>query len=472
MMDSLWVLAVTAIVVAGLILKLFFSFHLVGRRWRSVRDWCHEYSSYRVPELNEATLQENHLYRKVCSYLNSLPSLEDSDYANLVSGQRGDDVALRLDPGQLVKDSFLGAEVSWRREEMSVAGMIRCESLVLRLKKKDKDRVLRPYLCHVGAAAADVEAKKGKEIRIFAVVGAAGGRRWRGVPFKHPVKCEMFAMNDGVKTKLKADLDTFFKSKQYYNRVGRVWKRTYLLHGPAGTGKSSFVAAMARLLGYDIYDLDLGQLAGEADLKSLLLRTGPRSIVLIEDLDRHLGRSGQTVDVSGLLAFIDGVWSGCAEGQVVVFTAANRDAIDPVVLRPGRVDVHVHFPLCDYPAFRALAGSYLGLKEHKLFGHVEEVLRRNGPKLSPAEMGEIMMVNRASPSRALKTVISALEERRGGGSGGGGGGGGRGLEEDPTVDVADQWDGKRSGRDLTKLYRFFRRGNRKSDSTECDKECS
>jgi hypothetical protein len=30
------------------------------------------------------------------------------------------------------------------------------------------------------------------------------------------------------------------------------------------------------------------------------------------------------------------------------------------------VDVHIHFPLCDFLAFKTLVNSYLGLKDHKL----------------------------------------------------------------------------------------------------------
>jgi len=86
----------------------------------------------------------------------------------------------------------------------------------------------------------------------------------------------------------------------------------------------------------------------------------------------------------------------------------TKEDVDQAVLRPGRVDVHIHFPLCDFSTFKILASSYLGLKEHKLFPQVEEVFQ-TGARLSPAEVGEIMISNRNSPSRALKTVISALQ---------------------------------------------------------------
>ncbi|KAJ6340711.1 hypothetical protein OIU77_008465 [Salix suchowensis] len=87
----------------------------------------------------------------------------------------------------------------------------------------------------------------------------------------------------------------------------------------------------------------------------------------------------------------------------------SKDQIDQAVLRPGRVDVHIQFPLCDFSAFKSLANNYLGVKEHKLFSQVEESLLGGGSSLTPAEIGEIMISNRNSPTRALKMVISALQ---------------------------------------------------------------
>jgi chaperone BCS1 len=78
------------------------------------------------------------------------------------------------------------------------------------------------------------------------------------------------------------------------------------------------------------------------------------------------------------------------------------------VTRPGTVNVHIEFPACDFFAFKSLASSYLGVKDHKLFPHVEEIFH-TGASLRHAEIGEIMISNQGSLSRALKSVISALQ---------------------------------------------------------------
>jgi len=64
---------------------------------------------------------------------------------------------------------------------------------------------------------------------------------------------------------------------------------------------------------------------------------------------------------------------------------------------------------------KALANSYLRLKDHKLFSQVEDIFQ-SGASLSSAEISKLMIANRNSPSRAIKSVITTLQtngDRRG-----------------------------------------------------------
>lgn len=225
-------------------------------------------------------------------------------------------------------------------------------------------------------------------------------------------------MQADLKNKIKSDLDTFLKSEHYYHKLGRVWKRTYLFYGPSGTGKSSFIAAMANYLSFHVYDVHLSRITDDSDLKLLLLQTSRKSIIVIEDLDlffvEHERSTAAGVSLAGLLNFMDGIVnSSCGDEKIMVFTANNKDQIDSAILRPGRIDVHIHFPLCDFSSFKNLASDYLGVKEHKLYPQVEEMFQ-TGAAISPAEIGELMLVHRSSPSRALKSVITALQSNSGG----------------------------------------------------------
>ena len=93
---------------------------------------------------------------------------------------------------------------------------------------------------------------------------------------------------------------------------GIPYRRGYLLHGPPGSGKSSFIQALAGSLSYDIALLNLSE-RGLADDKLIhLLSNAPeRSFVLIEDIDAAFNKRVQTSE----------------DGQVIRSGATNQCSI-------------------------------------------------------------------------------------------------------------------------------------------------
>ena len=108
---------------------------------------------------------------------------------------------------------------------------------------------------------------------------------WGSIILEHPATFDTLAMDPDLKKMITDDLERFLRRKEYYKKVGKAWKRGYLLYGPPGTGKSSLVAAMANYLKFDIYDLGLTSVRSDAELRRSLLSTSNRSILLIEDID-------------------------------------------------------------------------------------------------------------------------------------------------------------------------------------------
>ncbi len=90
--------------------------------------------------------------------------------------------------------------------------------------------------------------------------------------------------------------------------------------------------------------------------------------------------------LSGLLNFIDGLWSSCGDERIIVFTTNHKEKLDSALLRPGRMDVHVHMSYCTPCGFRVLAANYLGIKEHLLFEEIEESIKTT--QVTPAEVAE------------------------------------------------------------------------------------
>lgn len=164
---------------------------------------------------------------------------------------------------------------------------------------------------------------------------------------KRPLSSVVLA--EGLAEKILSDVREFLDARTWYLDRGIPYRRGYLLHGPPGTGKTSFVQALAGALDFNIAMLSLSQRGLTDDLlNQLLLRLPPRTFVLLEDADAAFnnrvqrqedGYSGATVTFSGLLNALDGVAS--AEERVVFMTTNHVERLDEALVRPGRVDMMV-----------------------------------------------------------------------------------------------------------------------------------
>ncbi|XP_062186709.1 AAA-ATPase At5g17760-like [Phragmites australis] len=57
-------------------------------------------------------------------------------------------------------------------------------------------------------------------------------------------------------------------------------------------------------------------------------------------LDGGHSAPASVVTLSGLLNFIDGLWSTSGEERIIVFTTNYKERLDPALLRPGRMHGH------------------------------------------------------------------------------------------------------------------------------------
>ena len=157
-------------------------------------------------------------------------------------------------------------------------------------------------------------------------------------------------LQEGLSEKILQDVREFLDARTWYLDRGIPYRRGYLLHGPPGTGKTSFVQALAGELDFNIAMLSLSQRGLTDDLLNhLLLNVPARTVVLLEDADAAFsnrrqrdddGYSGANVTYSGLLNALDGVAS--AEERIIFMTTNHIGRLDDALIRPGRVDMTVH----------------------------------------------------------------------------------------------------------------------------------
>ena len=81
--------------------------------------------------------------------------------------------------------------------------------------------------------------------------------------------------------------------------AGIPYRRGYLLHGPPGCGKSSFITALAGELGFSICVLNLSERGLSDDRLHHLLAVAPtETIILLEDVDAAFVSREDTAQVS------------------------------------------------------------------------------------------------------------------------------------------------------------------------------
>uniref|UniRef100_A0A0D9WKG2 AAA+ ATPase domain-containing protein n=1 Tax=Leersia perrieri TaxID=77586 RepID=A0A0D9WKG2_9ORYZ len=385
-----------------------------------------------VIEENEGW-SHNHVYSAVRAYLATrinhkmqrmrVSSMDDSSEKMVVGMEEGEEMT----------DMYEGTEFKWyliTRTSTSDSNnngngstQSQSRSYELSFHNKHKEKALKSYLPFIIATAKAIKDQE----RILQINMNEYSDSWFAIDLHHPSTFDTLAMDQKQKQSIIDDLDRFIKRKDYYKRIGKAWKRGYLLYGPPGTGKSSLIAAMANHLKFDIYDLELTAVNSNSDLRRLLIGMTNRSILVVEDIDCTIelkqreageeraksnsaeeGKGEDKVTLSGLLNFVDGLWSTSGEERIIIFTTNYKERLDPALLRPGRMDMHIHMGYCTPEAFRILASNYHSIDYHVTYPEIEELIKE--VMVTPAEVAEILMRN-DDADVALHGLVELLKSK-------------------------------------------------------------
>ncbi|CAL5325164.1 hypothetical protein CsSME_00004345 [Camellia sinensis var. sinensis] len=406
----------------------------------------HEYST-------DGWFERSKAYTAIERYLSTNSSTRAKRLkADMVSDSQS--LILSMDDHEEIIDEFRGIKLKWASRKTTPNRQVisfyrdNDERMFYKLTfhRRHRDIVTNTYLNHVmeEGKAIEVRTRQRKLYTNNKSEQWVGYRRkiWSHVVFEHPATFDTLAMDPKKKQEIVNDLITFTKSKDYYKKIGKAWKRGYLLFGPPGTGKSTMIAAMANLIEYDIYDLELTAVKDNSELRKLLIDTSGKSIIVIEDIDCSLDLTGQRkkkekekgekkegdkanpieeeekkkkdtedskVTLSGLLNFIDGLWSACGGERIIVFTTNYVEKLDPALIRRGRMDKHIEMSYCSFEAFKVLARNYLDVESNDSFETIRGLLEEN--KITPADVAENLMPKSSEEDAdtCLKNLMEAIE---------------------------------------------------------------
>ncbi len=224
------------------------------------------------------------------------------------------------------------------------------------------------------------------------VVYMSKGPEWR--PFGHPRRkrpLNSVILKQGQAEGILSDVQQFLASQNWYHERGIPYRRGYLLHGTPGTGKSSFIQALAGHLEYNICVINLSERGLTDDRLAYLLVNAPsRSILLIEDVDAAFVERqsteegfGSMVTFSGLLNALDGVIA--SEERLIFMTTNHLDKLDSALIRPGRVDKMVELGNADDDQIKAMFMRFYG-ESIENATHFVDLLRNTYGYISPAHL--------------------------------------------------------------------------------------
>jgi transitional endoplasmic reticulum ATPase len=134
-----------------------------------------------------------------------------------------------------------------------------------------------------------------------------------------------------------------------------------LMYGPPGTGKTLLAKAIANEAQSNFISIKgpelLNKYVGESEkgVREVFekARSNAPTVVFFDEIDSIAGKRGQQAGdagvgervVSQLLTELDGLEE--LEDVVVIATTNRPDLIDPALIRPGRLDRHLHVPVPD-----------------------------------------------------------------------------------------------------------------------------
>lgn len=203
-------------------------------------------------------------------------------------------------------------------------------------------------LKYISGAFVAMEAIGPKKIRVIGssfeprVHNLNTDAKWKDI-FLDPFK----------KEDLRMDVEFFIKNRSLFEAHGIAYKRSYMLIGPPGNGKSMLVKVLASEypeLSFFAIDFDAALTSEHfgspserfMNLSKVVEQNSP-AVVVLEDLDRAFEFGERAPhSIAPILQILDGVIS--MSGAIFIITANHPEKLDEaIILRKGRFDKLVVF---------------------------------------------------------------------------------------------------------------------------------
>ena len=305
------------------------------------------------------------------------------------------------------------------------------------------------------------EERQGKLYHYYLNDISDGDSMWKETPYESSKTFENLFF-EGKKDTIKR-VDFFLNNKDYYYKWGIPYTLGIGLHGPPGTGKTSFIKALANKTKRHLITISLNKIKTENDFMSAFstsFRCDDETkkysfkdvIIVLEDIDcmseivfernnesdsdndneteeqdnPHQNKekiknmikdviSGKSTDdtykkspqidnkitLSFILNVIDGVREN--PGRILVITSNHYDKLDPALIRPGRIDLTLEMKNATIPLIKTMYKHFFSVSFPKQYlGKLRDHV------VSPCELINYRFKSKNS-SDFLKFLLNKME---------------------------------------------------------------
>ncbi|XP_017057650.1 26S proteasome regulatory subunit 6B [Drosophila ficusphila] len=232
---------------------------------------------------------------------------------------------------------------------------------------------------------------------------------------------------DMQKQEIREAVELPLTHAQLYKQIGIDPPRGVLLFGPPGCGKTMLAKAVAhhttanfiRVVGSEFVQKYLGE--GPRMVRDLfrLAKQNAPSVIFIDEIDaiatkRFDAQTGADREVQRILLELLNQMDGFDETtNIKVIMATNRaDTLDPALLRPGRLDRKIEFPLPDRRQKRLVFSTITSKMNVGEDVDLEDIIARPD-KISNADINAICQEAGMHAVRENRYVVNAKDFEKG-----------------------------------------------------------